>query len=92
MLISSSDYRWQEYPVIYLDFADISHETATELKLSLGWALNSIAQHYTIDISQAPTLNAKFSFLVKQLARKNKVVLLIDEYDKPVLDHYLSSY
>ncbi|MBA3954839.1 AAA family ATPase [Candidatus Dependentiae bacterium] len=85
--IGSSDYKWQEYSVIHLDFADISHETATELKLSLGWALNSIAQQYAVDISQAPTLNAKFSFLVKQLAQKNKVVLLIDEYDKPVLDH-----
>jgi Predicted AAA-ATPase len=40
--IGSSDYTWQEYPVIYLDFSaiDHNHSTVQELKLALSWTLS----------------------------------------------------
>jgi Predicted AAA-ATPase/PD-(D/E)XK nuclease superfamily len=85
--IESSNYDWQEYPVIHLDFSTIDHETAVEFKLNLIWTLKNIAQSYGIDISDAPSLGSKLSFLVRQLAQCKKVVILIDEYDKPILDH-----
>ena len=34
-----------------------------------------------------PTLGTQLRSLVEQLSKKNKVVILIDEYDKPILDH-----
>ncbi|MBA3535579.1 MAG: AAA family ATPase [Tatlockia sp.] len=85
--IGNSDYDWQEHPVIYLDFSIIDHETAPELKLSLVWTLKKIAQSYSIDISDAPSLGLQLTSLVQQLAKINKVVILVDEYDKPLLDH-----
>jgi hypothetical protein len=85
--IGSTDYTWQEHPVIHLDFSIIDHETAQELKISLEWKLKTIAQEYNVDISQAPTLGSMLETLVVQLSKKNKVVILIDEYDKPILDH-----
>ena len=32
-------------------------------------------------------METTFKFLVMELSKKNKVVLLIDEYDKPLVDH-----
>lgn len=85
--IDSSDYQWNKYPVIHLDFANISHDTADNFNKSLSWRLHEIAHEYNIDISAAPTTNDQLSFLIKQLAHINKVVILVDEYDKPILDH-----
>ncbi|MBA3954227.1 ATP-binding protein [Candidatus Dependentiae bacterium] len=85
--ISTSNYDWQKYPVIHLDFSIIDHETTQELKLSIDWALDEIARNYNLDISKAPTSGAKLVLLIRELSKINKVVILIDEYDKPLLDH-----
>jgi len=85
--IGSSDYDWQEHPVIDLDFSRIAHGTIDELKASLTWTLAQIAENYSVDISQAPTLSDKLVDLIQKLSRINKVVVLVDEYDKPILDH-----
>jgi hypothetical protein len=82
-----SDYDWQEYPVIHLDFSVIGHDTPEELKLGLLWSLNRIAERNGIQIQQAPSPGLQLQALVEKLAEKNKVVILIDEYDKPLLDH-----
>ena len=84
--IGSSDYDWQEYPVIHLDFSVIPHLTAQELRTSLNKELKLIAANYNVDINEdIPEESLKA--LVRELSKKNKVVILIDEYDKPILDH-----
>ena len=85
--IYTSNYQWDTYPVIHLDFANISHDTADNFNKSLSWRLREIAREYNIDISAAPTINDQLSSLITQLAQINKVVILVDEYDKPILDH-----
>ncbi|MBA3954250.1 ATP-binding protein [Candidatus Dependentiae bacterium] len=85
--ISTTNYDWQQYPVIYLDFSRIDHATVEELKISLSWTLTTLAEKYNIVLTDAPTLGAKLSTLIEKLSQINKVVVLIDEYDKPILDH-----
>ena len=85
--IDSSDYQWIKYPVIHLDFANIGHNTPDDLIANLSWKLKEIATLYNIDLSSAPTIHAQLNYLIEQLARNNKVVILVDEYDKPILDH-----
>lgn len=85
--IANSDYDWQEYPIIHLDFLTIDFETPSKLEKSLIWKLEQIAKHYSVDISAAPEIKSKLELLIELLAKKNKVVLLIDEYDKPILDN-----
>lgn len=85
--ISKSDYQWKEHSVIHLDFAGISNQSAQALEESLGNNLNRIAASYNIDISEERLLEDKLTLLVEKLAQKNKVVLLVDEYDKPLLDN-----
>jgi predicted AAA-ATPase/PD-(D/E)XK nuclease superfamily protein len=85
--IDSSDWQWEKHPVIHLDFGAIAHNTVEQLTSSFSWNLTTIARNYEIDVSQAPTPQDKFKELVVQLAKKHTVVVLIDEYDKPILDH-----
>jgi hypothetical protein len=85
--IESSDWQWEKHPVIHLDFGSIAHNTVEQLTSSFSWNLTTIARSYEIDVSEAPTPQDKFKELVVQLAKKQKVVVLIDEYDKPILDH-----
>lgn len=80
-----SDYDWQEYPVIQLDFSSLAAKNAAEFESSLIESLNSIANNFNVDISSKSFLNTKLQILVQELAKKNKVVILIDEYDYPLL-------
>jgi len=82
----SSNYSWSEHPIIDLDFSVIARETPDVLKAGIGWQLERIAKRYSVDPLQGPSNEAKFQDLIFQLSKKNRVVILVDEYDKPILD------
>jgi len=82
-----SKYDWQKHPVIHLDFGGIAHGTAQELKNDLGNELDRIARIHGIAITQEKLPERKLTELVEQMRQSNTVVLLIDEYDKPLVDH-----
>jgi hypothetical protein len=75
----------QQYPVIRLDFSvrDTSHVTS-----SLYTFLNDTADDYSISLN-SPDLPDRFGELIKKLHRSTgqQVVVLVDEYDKPITDH-----
>jgi Holliday junction resolvase-like predicted endonuclease len=80
---------WNEkFPVIHLDFGAESYSTVEELKLSLNDFVEGTAQDNKISL-QKHTLPGKFNELIKKLCESTgqKVVVLIDEYDKPITDH-----
>jgi hypothetical protein len=81
-----SDYTWPQHPVIHLDLSSLEPKTPERLELDLSLYLNEIAQGYGLKLEGA-LLTSKMRELVKKLAQKNKVVLLIDEYDYPILEH-----
>ncbi len=85
--ISKINYAWIEHPVIHLDFSTLDIETSQELKISLSWTLEALGREHGIDVSAAPSPGLKLTMLVKKLAQKSKVVILIDEYDYPLLSN-----
>ena len=82
----NSAYTWQTYPVIRLDFSQESIQSAAQLEYLLIEYLQEIAGSYNITLEDKP-YQTQFRHLVRQLAAQNKVVILIDEYDKPILDN-----
>lgn len=80
-------YDWAAYPVIYLNFSDLDIATSHELKMSLSWKLNAIAKKHGIDVKDAPSPGLKIDMLVQELFKKNSVVILIDEYDYPLINN-----
>jgi len=77
---------WNKYPVILVDFSHISHGDSNVLREALSDFLDEIAGEYNIQFKKR-FLSDKFRELIKKLSEFNKVVVLIDEYDKPIIDH-----
>jgi hypothetical protein len=85
--IATSGYGWTPHLVIHLSFSVMDTTSAQTVHDDLLWKLESLAKNNAIDITQAPSLQTKFELLVSQLATTNKVVILIDEYDFPLLNN-----
>ncbi len=82
------DWDWQEFPVITIDFNTIPGKTPEELQQGLLFHLKKTAQHYGITL-EAPLLDLQFEELILSLAKaaNQQVVIVIDEYDKRIIEH-----
>jgi len=88
LYIDSAPYDWKEYPVIHIDFARTPTNSLETMSRKLSMILSRIASSYGTSIAEdSPEM--MFSDLIVTLHDKFKsdVVLLVDEYDKPLLDH-----
>jgi hypothetical protein len=73
-------------PVIHIPFSSLGYD-GLGLKVSLRQHLDKVAALYAITLHQPNYANA-FDELINALAvSQDKVVLLIDEYDKPIIDY-----
>jgi len=79
---------WQSYPVILVDFNSISHNNDEVFNLSLLSFLDRVADKYDIVLT-SQFVRDKFVELIEKISAKTqqKVVVLIDEYDKPIVAH-----
>jgi len=81
------DFKWQKHPVIHLDLSSAQYKTPLELEENIDYMLKECAKQYGVNISDAINPKTRLTALVKQLAKINTVVILVDEYDKPILDY-----
>lgn len=84
--IFSSDYDWKTYPVISLDFSMLVTDSYEALVRTLQDQLQAIADQYDIGEIRKETPPETLIALVHRLFVIGRVVILIDEYDKPILD------
>ena len=86
--IYDSDYDFAEHPVIRLDMSNISNKTPEILEESILSRLKIVYDEEGFIIEDTIASNA-FVRLIILLHKKynQRVVVLIDEYDKPILDH-----
>ena len=86
--IYNSDYNFPKHPVIKLDMSGIATENPEMLKASILSSLRKRIKNEGLEISdEAPS--DTFKHMIEDLNDKygQRVVVLIDEYDKPMLDH-----
>ena len=84
-IAEKTDYQWDKHPVLQFNFAEIGKETSS-LKKGITYILQDYAQQYGVEIPDSD-IRLQFKFLVKRIAEKHtSVVVLIDEYDKPIVD------
>ncbi|MDR3290512.1 MAG: ATP-binding protein [Methanobrevibacter sp.] len=85
-----NNWHWNAtYPVIHLDMVKISNETSELLEATLFDFVNRLANQYNIELNDNLSASYNFALLIEGISKNTgkKVVVLIDEYDKPLLDN-----
>ena len=87
LYIDSVEKEWTEYPVLRISMASGKHMEKDQLERYLGNRLSEYEELYGITQPAADN-NDRFTELIKAAYTKTgkKVVILIDEYDAPLLD------
>jgi hypothetical protein len=86
LALENKPHAWKEYPVIHLDLGSKEVQSQDELKVYLSDRVNKIAADYNVKLS-TKAYDARFQELIETLGKPGKIVILIDEYDKPILDN-----
>ncbi len=86
LAIDNTDYDWKPYPVIQLDMGSVLSQTVDKLEAGLLRNVRICARELGINLSSDNCYNA-FEDLIIELSAQQPVVILIDEYDKPLLGH-----
>ncbi len=87
-LYLENNWDWSEkYPIISIDWGNGTVTTKEELEKKMHWNLLKVANLYDIKLEEEFATD-KFEELIMKLEKKHgKVVILIDEYDKPIVDN-----
>ena len=81
-------WEFEEYPIIKISFSRLPYEN-NNLAPALINELSAIASSYSLSIEKNSFVKDVFEKLIRDLNQKfnQKVVVLIDEYDKPLIDY-----
>ena len=82
-----SNYTWPKHPVLHFDFSELSYSSIEKFEVSMARSLERIGKSFGLDVSNEPLINAQLQTLIEELAKKNRVVILVDEYDAPLLNN-----
>ncbi|MEM7181567.1 MAG: AAA family ATPase [Spirochaetota bacterium] len=82
----NTEFAWKQYPVLRFDFSQQKATTPEALIEFLQNQIDQVAESYSIHLSKSHYYE-RFRELIFKLGEKENVVILIDEYDKPIIDH-----
>ena len=87
LAIEKLEKEWTEYPVLHFDMSGGKHLQKEELNRYLQFILDENEQKFGIKVD-SPEPNIRLNALITSLYQKTgkQVVVLIDEYDAPLLD------
>ncbi|BBE30415.1 ATPase AAA [Tepiditoga spiralis] len=79
-------WEFKEYPVIRINLLDVATDNVERMKESLTKIIKLEGNRNGIEITET---DYKFAFneLIIKLSQKERVVILVDEYEKPILDN-----
>ena len=77
---------WQEYPVFYLDFNTENYQDVKSLETNLNTHLSKWEAMYGLNPAEQ-TSSSRFKGIIQRAYQQTgkQVVILVDEYDKPLL-------
>ena len=89
LAIYDKPYDWKPYPVIHLSFGDYNptNNTPDKLNAYLLDKVRTVAAQHSVKLPPTIDPSSAFGKLIDALFRKSQVVILVDEYDKPILDN-----
>ena len=87
LAINKLETEWEEYPIFHIDFNGDNFTQAGILEKKIESRISIWEREYGKD-NQIETLGDRFAYVLQQAHKKygRRCVVLIDEYDKPILD------
>jgi hypothetical protein len=76
---------WESYPIIQIDFLGFSYSTKDELIDTLNFLIDKNAEAHGVKLKEN-SYEKRFRELITAVSKSGKVVVLVDEYDKPIID------
>ncbi len=88
LAIEQMETEWTEYPVLHLDLSNGKYYDETSVDDICGGLLEDYEKHYGLPIQKGEKLSKRFKDIILAAYERTKmpVVVLIDEYDAPMLD------
>lgn len=88
LYIYDKETQWLEYPVIKISFARDNFEQEGHLEICLNEILTPYEKKYDVKVDENTTFAIRLERIIKSAYEKTslQVVVLVDEYDKPILD------
>ncbi|MBO4633224.1 MAG: AAA family ATPase, partial [Lentisphaeria bacterium] len=88
LAIYDKPYDWKPYPIIHLDMANCDVHTESDLRDYLVRMMQRLARQHGVSVDiQRTQLSSSFSDLIEEIAKTTPAVILLDEYDKPILEN-----
>ncbi|MEA2013566.1 MAG: AAA family ATPase, partial [Verrucomicrobiota bacterium] len=87
LYIYDKEYDWKKYPIIHLSMNRLGSKTKEELEENLAFEMRTIAKMNSICLSTKRSYQMLRELICTLAFNGVKVVILIDEYDKPILDN-----
>ena len=89
LAIDSLEKEWVKYPVLHLSLGGSSYSSMYELESKLAYLLGTLESEYGIWHTLDMTDSVRFSNIIRTARSMTgrKVAVLIDEYDKPLIDN-----
>ncbi|MDR1820091.1 MAG: AAA family ATPase [Methanobrevibacter sp.] len=81
---------WTEYPIIRISMNNLSNNSPIKLENDILGLIEEIADENNIKLIENTSYISKFTKLIKELSKlskTNEIVILIDEYDAPIIDN-----
>lgn len=87
LAIDDLETEWTEYPVFRFDLSPENYSHSSRLISRIHRCLAQLEEEYSLK-GDGETISDRFGVLIRQAYERTgkKVVILIDEYDKPMLD------
>jgi len=80
------EWDWQKkHPVIHISFSGIGYETS-DLETAIEAELRLLSNQFDVTLEQIG-IERMFRELIQKISSNGKVVILVDEYDKPIIDY-----
>ena len=88
LAIENQETDWTEYPVLHLDLGGKEYKTLDDLDVRMDRHLSLWESAFGV-VKRYPMADARFSDIIDAAYGKTgkPVVILIDEYDKPIVDN-----
>ena len=86
LAVNNLEKEWKKYPILHLDLNTEQYDTKEALEGKLNLFLANLEEIYGRNLNER-TVGTRFEGIIGRVAEKtgNQVVILVDEYDKPML-------